>query len=220
VPGKDLKTSKPRMRGVLHQVAVFVALIAAAVLVKAAPSSRAAWSAGIYGASLVTLLGISAAYHRCEWKPVARMRMRRLDHSAIFVLIAGSYTPFCLLGMPDPQGGEFLTWVWGGAAAGVVQSVLWPGAPRVLTAALCVALGSVVVTQWDALIHALPGSGIALLGAGGIAYIVGAICYSAQRPNPVPGVFGYHEVFHALVVVGAVLHFVAVAQVVLGPLGS
>jgi hemolysin III len=214
--GNDPESTKPRMRGVLHQLAAFVALIAAVLLVKAAPSSKAAWSAGIFGASLVTLLGISAAYHRREWKPVARMRMRRLDHSAIFVLIAGSYTPFCLLGMPDPLGREFLAWIWGGAAAGVVQSVLWPAAPRVLVAALCVALGSVVVLQWDA----LPTGGVVLIAAGGVAYIIGAICYSAQRPNPVPGVFGYHEVFHALVVVGAVLHFVAVAQVVLGPLGS
>jgi hemolysin III len=218
--GKDPETTKPRMRGVLHQVAVFVALIAAAVLVQAAPSSKAAWSAGIHGGSLVTLLGISAAYHRVDWKPVARLRMRRLDHSAIFVLIAGSYTPFCLLGMPDPQGQEFLAWIWGGAALGVLQSVLWPYAPRVLVAALCVALGSVVVIQWDVLIHALPIDGVVLIAAGGVAYIIGAICYAAQRPNPVPGVFGYHEVFHALVVVGAALHFVAAAQVVLGPLGS
>ena len=218
--GNDPESTKPRMRGVLHQITAFVALIAAVWLVKAAPSSKAAWSAGIFGASLVALLGISAAYHRREWKPVARMRMRRLDHSAIFVLIAGSYTPFCLLGMPDPLGREFLAWIWGGAAAGVVQSVLWPTAPRVLVAALCVAFGSVVVIQWDVLIYALPTSGVVLIAAGGVAYIIGAICYSAQRPNPVPGVFGYHEVFHALVVVGAALHFVAVAQVVLGPLGS
>ena len=207
---------KPRLRGWMHQVAAFVALIAAAWLVKAAPSSRAAWSAGIYGASLVGLLGISAAYHRPDWKPVARMRMRRLDHSAIFVLIAGSYTPFCLLVLPDPVGQNLLIWVWIGAAVGMVQSVLWPKAPKFVVAGLCVALGLLVVTQWRLLASAISDSGFALIGAGGVAYILGAIFYSVQRPNPIPGVFGYHELFHLLVVVAAAMHFVAIAQVVLG----
>jgi hemolysin III len=216
VSEREDKGLKPRLRGRVHQVAAVVALVAALWLVIAAPSVRAAWSAGIYGASLVALLGISAAYHLPDWKPVARMRMRRLDHSAIFVLIAGSYTPFCLLVLPEPVGQSLLLWVWIGAGAGVVKSVVWPEAPKFVVAGLCVALGLLIVTQWRVLASAISGVGFALIGAGGVAYILGAVFYSLQRPNPLPGVFGYHELFHSLVVVAAAMHFVAIAGVVLG----
>ncbi len=207
---------KPKMRGVLHQVAAFLALIAVTILVTEAPTSLAAWSAAIYGSSLVALLGISATYHRPDWGPIARLRMRRLDHSAIFVLIAGTYTPLCLLVLPPAVGRTLLLMAWGGALLGVVQSILWPNAPRAVVVTLCVALGLVVLTQWSVFVTTLSVMQIGFIAGGGLAYILGAVFYASKRPNPLPGVFGYHEVFHALVVVAATLHFVAVRQVVLG----
>ena len=210
---------KPRMRGVSHQVGALVAAAAVAALVAVAPTSLAAWAAGIYGFSLVALLAISAAYHRPHWGVVGRQRMRRLDHSAIFVLIAGTYTPFCLLVLPPSAGIQLLAVAWGGAALGVLQSNIWPAAPKALKAALYVALGWILVTQWGALGASLTSSELALLGAGGLTYTVGALVYAVKRPSPFPKVFGYHEVFHALVLVAAALQFIAITGVVLGAAG-
>jgi hemolysin III len=138
--------------------------------------------------------------------------MRRLDHAAIFLLIAGTYTPFCLL---LPGGGRaLLAFVWAGALAGMAFSVVWPLAPKWLMAALSVALGWAVVPVLPALRTAIGTGGLALLLAGGLAYTAGAVVYATRRPDPFPRVFGYHEVFHALVVVAAVCHYVAVEGVV------
>ncbi len=210
---------KPRMRGVLHQAGALVAVAAATALIVAAPTALAAWAAGVYGFSLVALLIISAAYHRPHWAPVARQRMRRLDHSAIFLLIAGTYTPFCLLVLPPPAGLTLLAVAWGGALLGVLQSNIWPSAPKAFKAALYVGLGWILVTQWGALGAALSSLELALLGAGGLTYTVGALVYAVKRPNPFPKVFGYHEIFHALVIVAAALHFVAVTGIVLAATG-
>ena len=206
---------KPRMRGVTHHIGAFLAVGAVSALVVAAPTSLATWAAGIYGFSLVALLTISAAYHRPHWGTVARQRMRRLDHSAIFLLISGTYTPFCLLVLPPPAGLTLLAVAWGGALLGVAQSNIWPDAPKALIAALFVGLGWILVTQWGALGAALTASELALLGAGGLTYTVGALVYAVKRPNPFPEVFGYHEIFHALVIVAAALHFLAVTGIVL-----
>jgi hemolysin III len=203
---------KPRLRGVIHQWSFFVALAGGLVLVATAPTTRATWGALIYALSLATLLGVSATYHRVSWQPGPRLWMRRLDHSAIFVLIAGTYTPLCLA-LPD-GGALALAMIWGLAALGTLKSVLWPLAPKALVAALCVAMG------WGGVllvptIQARSGAwGLAAVLAGGVLYSVGAVIYAAKRPNPVPGVFGYHEVFHALVVAAAALHFGVMTQVV------
>lgn len=133
---------KPRFRGVSHELGAYVAAPAGTALVYHAPSVQSAWTAGIYVLSLVALLGISAFYHRPTWKPEARARMRRLDHSAIFILIAGTYTPIFMLVLGDQQGPFLLRFVWAGAGLGVAQSIFWPRAPKPLVAALCVALGS------------------------------------------------------------------------------
>jgi hemolysin III len=210
---------KPRLRGVTHEVGAYVALIAAVALVAAAPTPLSAWAGGIFGFSLVALLGISAAYHRPHWGPVARQRMRRLDHSAIFVLIAGTYTPFCLLVLPPSTGLPLLAVAWGGALLGVLQSNIWPSAPKALKAALYVGLGWIITTQWNTFGDLLNPSELYLLGAGGVTYTIGALVYALKRPNPVPGVFAYHEVFHALVIVAAGLNFAAIAPIVLASVG-
>jgi len=197
---------KPLLRGVSHEIAAAVALVAWITLAVAAAPGRARLAANVYGASLLTLFLVSALYHRPTWAPRARLFMRRLDHSAIFFLIAGTYTPVCLL-LPDRTGTTLLAVVWAGAAAGVLQSILWVRAPKPLVAAVYVLLGWVIVPVVPALGAALGAGSIVLLGAGGAAYTLGAVVYAVRRPDPFPRVFGYHEVFHALVVVAAACHF-------------
>jgi hemolysin III len=204
---------KPLLRGLSHEIAAVVALFAWGALALAADPGRARAAANVYGASLVTLFAVSATYHRRTWAPRARLLMRRLDHSAIFVLIAGTYTPFCLL-LPPASGVRLLAIVWGGAAAGVAQAILWPRAPKPLVAAVYVLLGWVVVPVLPTLRAAIGGGAIALLLAGGAAYTLGAVVYALRRPDPFPRVFGYHEVFHALVVFAAACHFAVVATAV------
>lgn len=205
---------KPLLRGVSHEIAAVVALAASVALVAAAAPGRARLAAGIYGASLVALFTISALYHRPTWSPRQRLFWRRLDHAAIFLLIAGTYTPLCLL-LGGTAGFTELAVVWGGAALGVGQSVFWPTAPKPLIAAVYVALGWVVVPVTPALSRTLGAPALALLLAGGVAYTVGAVVYAVRRPDPFPRVFGYHEIFHALVVVAAALHFVVAAGAVM-----
>jgi hemolysin III len=195
---------KPKLRGVSHELAFFAALGAGAVLIALAPA-RAAAAAAIYALSLATMLGVSALYHRPTWQPGPRRWMRRLDHAAIFVLVAGTYTPFTLL-LPQ-HGGTMLALAWGGAALGIAQSLFWVTAPRPLVAALYLAFGWAVVVFWPALHAALGLAGLAALIFGGVLYSIGAIIYAARRPNPAPAIFGYHEIFHALVVAAAVCHF-------------
>ena len=201
-----LAPDKPLLRGVSHEIAAGVALAAWVALALIAPPGRARVAASVYGLSLFTLFFVSALYHRPRWRPRARLLMRRLDHAAIFLLIAGTYTPFCLL-LPAPTGLRILQIVWGGAAAGVLQSILWPRAPKALSAIVYVLLGWVIVPLLPSLRAALGAGGVALLAGGGIAYTVGAVVYATQRPDPFPRVFGYHEVFHALTIVAAGCHF-------------
>jgi hemolysin III len=195
--------AKPRLRGVSHQVAFFVAIVATITLVAGARSPTIARLTLVFGAALVALFGTSALYHRVDWSPVARMRMRRLDHAAIFVLIAGGYTPLFGL-VPSTQGGHgALTVIWAGALVGVAKSLAWPSAPKWVTALLCVALGWVVVGQVVDRAPAVGATCIGLLVACGVIYSAGALVYALKRPDPLPKVFGYHEIFHALVVLAS-----------------
>lgn len=197
---------KPLLRGVSHQVAALVALVAGGLLFAgAAPANRLA--VAVYTLCLCGLFSISAAYHRPHWQPAARAWMRRLDHAGIFLLIAGTYTPICLLGIGGDEGERLLAWVWGGAAIGIVKSLVWAHAPKPLTALLCLVLGWAIIAGWAPLSGALGPGGIGLLLVGGGCYTVGALIYAAKRPDPWPAVFGYHEIFHALVVIAAGLHF-------------
>jgi hemolysin III len=160
------------------------------------------------------LFAVSALYHRPTWAPPARALLRRLDHSAIFLLIAGTYTPLCLL-LGDRRGTVLLAVAWTGAVLGMLQSVLWVRAPKPLVAAIAVALGWVVLPIITRIRGAVGAGGVALLLAGGVVYSFGAVVYATRRPDPSPRVFGYHEVFHALVIVAAALHLAVVARAVL-----
>jgi hemolysin III len=203
---------KPRLRGVSHQWAFFVALAAGAVLVVAAPSGRATLAATIYSLSVVAMFGASALYHRIDWKSMtARRWMRRLDHSMIYVLIAGTYTPFALLVLHGGLAQAILITVWSGAAIGIALKMLWPDTPKWLTAAVYVALGWVAVAAFPQLADELGVGGMALIAGGGVLYTAGAVVYALRRPDPAPAVFGYHEIFHVLVIAAAVLQYAAVA---------
>jgi hemolysin III len=208
-----LSPEKPLLRGVSHEIAAGVALTGWIVLALVAAPGRARVAANVYGASLFTLFLTSALYHRPTWRPRARLFMRRLDHSAIFLLIAGTYTPFCLL-LPPAAGRALLAVVWGGAAAGVIQSLLWVRAPKALSAIVYVLLGWVIIPVLPSLRATLGGGALALLAGGGAIYTAGAVIYAARRPDPFPRIFGYHEIFHALVIAAAACHYAVAASVV------
>jgi len=203
---------KPRLRGVSHQWAFFGALIAGAILVWAAPDGKATLAAAIYAASLAALLGTSALYHRVNWRrPAARQWMRRLDHSMIFLLIAGTVTPFALLVMQGPLATALLIAVWAGAVAGIVVELIWVDAPKWVAVIVYLAVGWIGALGFPAIaVEAGIGAAV-LIAAGGVMYTAGAIVYARQSPDPRPSVFGYHEVFHLLVIAAAITHFAAVA---------
>jgi hemolysin III len=208
----DRPDTRPRLRGRLHQVAFFAALVAGAVLVRLATTlgTRAGLSVTVYCVAICGLFGVSALYHRRRWSPRGWKLMKRLDHSMIFLFIAGTYTPFALLAVPPTAGSWVLGGVWAGALAGVALKLAWPTAPRWLGVPLYVALGWVAVFVLPDILQVAGVAPLALLAAGGLLYTLGGIAYAMSRPNPWPGVFGYHEVFHAMTVVAAVCHYIAV----------
>lgn len=203
---------KPRLRGVSHLWASVVAVIVGVVMVALAPNKTARAAGTIYSISLAAMFGASALYHRSNWGPAMSQWLRRLDHAAIFVFIAGSYTPFCLLALPSDN--TLLTLAWVVAGLGIVQTLAWVHAPRALRASIYLAMGWMVVPWVSALGHAIGASGVAFVAAGGLCFTVGAVVYAVRRPDPAPLVFGYHEVFHALVIAGCALQFVPVMWLV------
>ncbi len=206
---------KPRLRGVSHKYAAWAAAVAGLGLVVAAPTQRARLALAVYALALVSLFATSALYHRITWPPAGRRRMRRLDHAMIFVLIAGTYTPFATLVLSGSSGVVVLVVAWSAALAGVALQFAWSAAPKWLMALLCVAVGWVALATLPELWHEVGPVAIALLVGGGALYTLGAVTYALRRPDPAPTLFGYHEVFHALVIGAALLHFVAVAGWVL-----
>jgi len=204
--------TKPRLRGVSHEWAFFVSLVAGAALVVAAPTARATAAVAVYAGSLSGLLGVSALYHRIDWRrPEIRRWMRRLDHSMIFVLIAGTVTPFAVLVMQGPWAEALLIAVWAGAAAGIVVELIWIDAPKWATTIVYLSVGWIGLLGFPGIVvEAGIGAGV-LIAVGGVLYTAGAVIYARQSPDPKPAVFGYHEVFHALVLAAASAHFAAVA---------
>jgi hemolysin III len=208
----DAALPKPRLRGVSHQWAFYFSLLAGLVLVIAAPGGRATLAAAIYAVSVAALFGTSALYHRVTWASQnARRWMRRLDHSMIFLLIAGTYTPFALLVLDGTLAIVILAVVWGGALGGIVLKLVWIDAPKPLVAVLYVMLGWVAVAAFPDLLDGLGVTSAAMVAGGGILYTAGAVVYALRRPDPVPTVFGYHEIFHALVIAAAALQYAVIA---------
>jgi len=205
--------ARPRLRGVSHQYAFFAALAFGALLVAGASGASERAAAAVFAGALAAMFGVSALYHRVTWRPRTRRWMRRLDHAAIFLLIAGTYTPFGLLALSGAWRWTVLPIVWGGALAAIVLKLAWVDGPKWLTAALGIALGWAGVVALPQLVEHAGWAGIALLGAGGLLYTGGAVVYAMRRPDPVPAVFGYHELFHALVIAAAACQYAAVALV-------
>ena len=202
---------KPRLRGVSHQWAFVVSVVAGIALVVASPGD-ARLAVVVYVVTVVGLFGTSALYHRVNWRTIsARRWMRRLDHSMIFFLIAGTYTPIAVLALHGTLATVILIVVWAGAAAGVIVKLFWIDAPKPVIAAMYVALGWVAVAAFPQLPSRVGVAATVLLGVGGLLYSVGAVVYARQRPDPWPRTFGYHEVFHALVIAAAALHYAVVA---------
>lgn len=203
---------KPRLRGVLHQWAFAASVVAGAVLVLEAGSARVRFVMAIYALSVAALFGTSALYHRIDWRTLrARRWMRRLDHTMIFVLIAGSYTPFGLLVLHGTLGAVVLITVWAGALIGAMFKLLWIDAPGWLISAVYVTLGWVAVIATPELLNRLGAVAVGAVALGGVLYSVGAVIYARQRPDPAPKVFGYHELFHLLVIIAAALQYAVVA---------
>ncbi|MEV4654674.1 hemolysin III family protein [Micromonospora sp. NPDC049301] len=210
---KPVDIGKPRMRGWLHTYAFFVAVVCGIVLCSIA-ATRPGWaplvSCVIYSLTVCGLFGTSALYHRRVWSERGYQVMRRMDHSMIFVFIAGTYTPFCALLLTPRPATVMLALVWGGALAGVALKVVWPHAPRWVSAPLYLALGWVSVAMLPEILHGGGVAALVLLIIGGAIYSVGAIFYALRRPNPWPTVFGHHEFFHACTLLAALCHHIAI----------
>jgi hemolysin III len=203
---------KPRLRGVFHQWACAASVPLGVVLVAFAGTASARIALSVYAVSMASLFGVSALYHRVNWRSLrARSWMRRLDHSMIFVMIAGSYTPFAVLVLHGPLAIVMLVAVWAGAVLGVVFNLVWSDAPKWLHAVVYVALGWVAVAAVPQLGAAIGLGGVLLLALAGVLYTVGAVVYAVRRPDPVPTVFGYHELFHSLVIAAAALQCAVIA---------
>jgi hemolysin III len=206
---------KPRLRGVSHEYAFFISVGCGVALILAASDGRARIAAAIYAVAVSALLGTSALYHRVTWRPTARRWMRRLDHSMIFMMIAGTYTPVALLALKGTLATTILIVLWCGAFGGVIFKLLWIDAPKWLFASVYCLLGLVTAAVFGELPAAIGWLGVSGLALGGLLYLIGAVVYTSGRPNPWPKVFGYHEIFHALVIVAAGLQYAVIAFAVL-----
>ncbi len=210
---KPADLGKPRMRGSLHAYAFFVAIVGGIALCSLAasrPGIAPIVSCAIYSLTVLGLFGISALYHRRVWSERGYQIMRRLDHSMIFIFIAGTYTPLCALLLNPLKATIYLALVWGGAIGGVILKFLWPHLPRWIGAPLYLALGWVAVGIMPDILHTGGVTTVVLLCAGGLAYSAGAVFYALRKPNPWPTVFGHHEFFHACTLVAAICHQVAI----------
>jgi hemolysin III len=206
---------KPRLRGVLHQWAFVVFAGLAVLLIALASGAKERAAAATFAGALVAMFGTSAVYHRVNWRSLAaRMWLRRVDHAMIYVLIAGTYTPFALLALEGAWRWTILSVVWAGALAAIVVVFAWVDAPKWLSAALGIVLGWVGIVMVPELLDAIGPHGLVLLAVGGVLYTFGAIVYARRRPDPVPAVFGYHEVFHACVIAAAACQYAVVAMLV------
>ncbi len=204
----------PGLRGILHMVMFPISIVVGVVLVWTAPTRPARISSAIFAVTAVMLFGVSALLHRGNWSTRTDGILRRMDHANIYLIIAGTYTPFAVLALPQSEGRLLLTIVWTGALAGVIFRVFWVGAPRWLYTSLYVVVGWVAVFFLSDLIEGAGVAAVALIFIGGILYSLGAVVYGTKWPNPFPATFGFHEVFHALTIGAFTAHYIAVWLVV------
>jgi hemolysin III len=215
IPSAAIPDVKPRLRGVFHQWAFFVAIPLGVALGLFAETPRARAAAAVFAAAVAAMFGASALYHRVAWTPRLRPWIRRLDHAGIYGMIAGSYTPVGLLVLTGAWRICVLAIVWSGAAAAIALRFLWVSAPKWLAAAIGIALGWVGVVAYPQLVARTGIASGLLILAGGVFYTLGAVVYARRRPDPAPAIFGYHELFHVLVVVAVACQYAAIAFFVL-----
>jgi len=206
----DVPSLKPRMRGRIHQVAFIVSIPAGIVLVALGETPMARASTAVYAVTLAAMLGTSASYHRYPWSPAANERMQRLDHSMIFLLIAGTYTPFSALALHGAWQAGILSFVWTGAVVGIALKHLRLRGLQAVTGTLYVTLGWLAIVAMPQFVTGLPVAATVLLFSGGILYTAGAVVLLRRRPDPIPAVFGYHEIWHVMVTGAVLCHYVAI----------
>lgn len=207
-----IAAAKPRLRGVSHTWAFFAFLVAGVALIVVASPGQPRLAIGVYVLGLLGLFGVSTVYHRVDWKrQSARQWMRRLDHTMILIFIAATYTPIALLVLEGQISMILLVVLWAIALAGIIFNLVWINAPKVLRVVIYVCVGVAAAIPFPEMASSLGVGGVTLLLAGGLLYILGALVYATKRPDPRPGVFGYHEVFHLFVIAAAILQFAAIA---------
>ena len=214
VPEGSALEVKPRWRGVSHEIAAFVFPVLGLVLVAVAPTTAARWAALVYTVGITAMYAASACYHRGHWTPSVRRRLRRLDHSMILVGIAATYTPIAVVGLDARSARVLLGIVWPLSVAGIIVQMFWLNAPRWLVAGLYVVVGWTALAFAPVLWRQLGLVTFSLIVGGGVVYSLGARVYSTRRPDPAPAVFGFHEVFHALVIAAGLIFYVAIARVI------
>jgi hemolysin III len=207
--------ARPLLRGVSHEYAFFLSLGLGAALVVGAESTRATVAAAVFALTVTAMFGLSALYHRVRWAPVRQPWIRRLDHAGIFLVIGGSYTPYTLVVLSGQVRLAVLALVWTGVLCGVGVRFAWVSAPGWITAVVALALGWASLIALPQLVERVSPPGLALLAAGGLLYTAGAIVYALRRPDPLPTVFGFHELFHALVVAAVACQYTSIAFFVL-----
>jgi len=209
--GLEQVPERPLLRGVFHQAGFAVSLVVGTLLIVGADGARRHVAAAVFAGAVAACFGASALYHRITWTPRLRPWMRRVDHAGVYLLIAGTYTPVCLLVLRGDWRLIVLPTVWAGAAAAAIFKFVWVGAPKWLAVAFGITLGWAAVAALPQLATHLNPAGVALLGVGGLIYTAGALVYARRRPDPVPAVFGYHELFHVLTLVAVSCQYVAIA---------
>jgi hemolysin III len=215
VPLAEAIAVKPRLRGLSHYYAFFLSLAAGTLLVATAPRGVATWTALVYGLSISAMLGASSLLHRGSWTIEQARILTKLDHTSIYLLIAGTYTPISLIALSGVIRVLVFSVVWLGAIVGIALEWLWYRPPRGWVTTNYIAVGWVALIALPQLWTSLGVAGFLLVFLGGVSYTVGAVIHAARRPDPWPEVFGYHELFHVFVLVALVLHFAAIAFVVL-----
>ncbi len=208
--------AKPTWRGWIHAGTFPLAIAGGIVLVALAQGTPAKWSTAVFALSSLLLFGISALYHRFNWSPRTKILLKRMDHANIFLLIAGSYTPIALLALPPEKGMLLLVLVWSGTVLGIAFRVFWLNAPRWLYVLLYIALGWAAVMYLFDIFRVNPAT-MTLIIVGGLLYTGGAVVYAMKRPNPVPGHFGFHEIFHVCTVLAFLCHWTGILLLAINP---